>query len=228
MWRSYSTTRAARTAEWTSAAAFCCCCCCMGGLEGKNTTLARATHFSGLQIPFSPETRASLASGIIFALIKVRQLFLGTVFSAIWSLQRAGRKHVYVESGDARPLMRYASRWLAAGEAERMFMWVSVKTCELRNQFRRLKKNVVVVKMNEFWIELNLLLVCRSSPRCAACKNQWNLESLCFSSLPPRHQQRIVFWLFFPSSLGVKAFSFTITVPWCINHSTSCKTAVSS
>lgn len=76
--------------------------------------------------------------------------------------------------------------------------------------------------MNEFWIELNLLLVCRSSPRCDACKNQWNLESLCFSYLPPRHQQCIVlflfFYCFFPSSLGVKAFSFTITVPWCINH----------
>lgn len=98
----------------------------MGGLEGKNTTLARATHFSGLQTRFPPKTRESLAAGIVFALIQVRQVFVGTVFSAIWLLQRAGRKHVYVESGDARPLMRYASRWLAAGEAERIFTYVRV------------------------------------------------------------------------------------------------------
>lgn len=83
--------------------------------------LARLT--SGLQTRFFSE-RGKKNSSVFLQLGLFFYFFCadpGEAFKVVGGvfchmvLQRAGRKHVYVECGDARPLMRYASRWLAAG-----------------------------------------------------------------------------------------------------------------
>lgn len=84
----------------------------MGGLEGKDT-LARATHFriTGtflFRLKKEEEKPARLLQlGLyIFPLIQVRLAFdlhAGAMFSRHMVLQRAGRKHVYVEERRRAP-----------------------------------------------------------------------------------------------------------------------------